>query len=590
MKVASDSDLDVHRVLVLDMQPIDPPVGGGRLRLLGLYHGLGRKLPTTYVGTYDWPGERFRKHRLSECLAEIDIPLSKEHFAACSKWQSRVGGKTIIDATFHQLAYLSRDFVEYARSEVRKCDIIVFSHPWVYPIVKDLLRNGEQLIVYDSQNMEGVLRAGQLDDGAFGTEIVREVAKVEYDLCHQADLILACSHDDGELFHRIYEIPFRKIRVVPNGVFVSQIPAVGEDEKARIKGKLRLDGRPLAIFLGSLYPPNVEAANFICRKLAPALPEVTFAICGGVGQGLGKSPATQESSNVRLTGFIEEREKLFYLGAADLAVNPMFSGSGTNVKMFEFMAAGLAILTTPVGARGIEGGEDLAFRICTGEDFVEETRKMAKDPRSRRALGNSARAFVERKYSWEQISPCLGRLVRRWYSHMGKHRPFFSVIVPARGREKTSANLILSLAKQTWQDFELILVDSGSRGEKYQREGSALNVMRCCGDRDDIAGSRNLGAFYARGEVLAFTHDEYEPATNWLAKVRTYFDSDEVAGILESDGLVRPPVLKTDHVSRASLGNIGFDAGTLFVRHEVFRSVNGFEEGAERKSSQQAGS
>ena len=41
-------------VCVLDMQPISPPVGGGRLRLLGLYHALGANLPATYVGTYDW--------------------------------------------------------------------------------------------------------------------------------------------------------------------------------------------------------------------------------------------------------------------------------------------------------------------------------------------------------------------------------------------------------------------------------------------------------------------------------------------------------------------------------------------------------
>ena len=49
-------------VTVLDMQPIDPPVGGGRLRLLGLYHALGAGVQTTYVGTYDWPGMPHRRH------------------------------------------------------------------------------------------------------------------------------------------------------------------------------------------------------------------------------------------------------------------------------------------------------------------------------------------------------------------------------------------------------------------------------------------------------------------------------------------------------------------------------------------------
>ena len=64
------------KVTVLDMQPIDPAVGGGRLRLLGLYHASATHLPTTYVGTYDWPGPGYRDHQLTahapgdRCAAE----------------------------------------------------------------------------------------------------------------------------------------------------------------------------------------------------------------------------------------------------------------------------------------------------------------------------------------------------------------------------------------------------------------------------------------------------------------------------------------------------------------------------------------
>src|SRR5262249_38657059 len=95
--VASDSekrrDAESFAVTVLDMQPIDPPVGGGRLRLLGLYHALGGNLPTTYVGTYDWPGEKHRRHRLSETLEEIDLPLTDAHFAAAAEWSRRAGDR-----------------------------------------------------------------------------------------------------------------------------------------------------------------------------------------------------------------------------------------------------------------------------------------------------------------------------------------------------------------------------------------------------------------------------------------------------------------------------------------------------------------
>ncbi|MFO5476071.1 MAG: hypothetical protein ACLBM2_19615, partial [Dolichospermum sp.] len=156
------NEKQIFQVTVLDMQPIDPPIGGGRLRLLGLYHGMGEYLPTTYIGSYDWPGENYRHHRLSKTLEEIDIPLSDQHFYECAEWQSRLGGKTIIDSCFNLLGHHSSQFVETARSKVAESDIVIFSHPWVYPLVKDLLRSRPQLVVYDSQNVEGLLRTSLL--------------------------------------------------------------------------------------------------------------------------------------------------------------------------------------------------------------------------------------------------------------------------------------------------------------------------------------------------------------------------------------------------------------------------------------------
>ncbi len=84
-------------VTVLDMQPILPAVGGGRLRLLGLYHALGADLRATYVGTYDWPGEAYRRHQISAGLEEIDVPLTDAHFAAAAAWRERAGGCNVID-------------------------------------------------------------------------------------------------------------------------------------------------------------------------------------------------------------------------------------------------------------------------------------------------------------------------------------------------------------------------------------------------------------------------------------------------------------------------------------------------------------
>jgi FkbM family methyltransferase len=403
---------DNKKVVVLDMQPIDPPLGGGRLRLLGLYHNLGEYLPTQYIGTYDWPGEKFRDHKLSSTFREVDIPLSDEHFTECRKWQERVGGKTIIDTTFPQLAHLSPQYVNYVRNEVVEADAIIISHPWVYPLIKDLLNKDTQTVIYDSHNVEGYLRFTLLDDGGFGTEIVRNVVKTELELCQFSDVIFACSFEDCKLFNMLYNIPFNKMKIVPNGVFTEKTYPVDDVEKKTIKQQLGLGDRKAAIFIGSNYSPNLEACNFIIKDLAPILPDITFIIAGGVGEGINKN-ISNGLKNVIITGSLSEKEKLLYLTGSDIAINPMFSGSGTNIKMFDFMAAGLPIITTEIGARGITKNDYVGIVICNKSGFISSLQDFANNDEKSQRFGDANRELAERNFSWEKISPKLGKFLTK---------------------------------------------------------------------------------------------------------------------------------------------------------------------------------
>jgi FkbM family methyltransferase len=545
------------------------------MRLLGLYHGLGENLPTTYIGTYDWPGEKYRSHRLSGTLEEVTVPLSDDHFAACARWQERAGGKGVTDVSFDLLAHHSPAFGAAVKQGVREADIVVFAHPWVYPLVRDELTQRSYLVVYDSQNVEGVLRATLLDDGAFGTELVKHVLSVEYELCHRADLILACSHEDRDLFHRLYGIPFSKTLVVPNGTFTRRAtpPNAGEQDAAR--RKLGLGTGSIAIFLGSAYQPNVDAATFVCATLAPALPHVTFAICGDVGTAL---PPTMVAPNVRVTGRLTDDEKALYFAAADVAINPMFAGSGTNVKMFDFMAAGLPIISTPIGARGIAQGSEQAFHVCASPDFAAAIARVVPDHAYTHVLGAAARRLAEQKYSWERISQHLGVRLCRSRQALGTRRPFFSVVVATYERRDHLLELVTCLQAQTLKDFEVIIVDQSAAPWQECPRYPDTDILYIHTDVNGAVSARNSGAFHARGEVISFTDDDCRPLPTWLENARPYFDDDGVVGI---EGLILSD--KRDDPRYRAVTNMGFEGlgfmtANLFLRRETFMAIDGFDD------------
>jgi glycosyltransferase involved in cell wall biosynthesis/GT2 family glycosyltransferase len=561
------------KVTVLDMQPIDPPLGGGRLRLLGLYHALGRQLPTTYVGTYDWAGERHRHHRLSETLEEIDVPLSDAHFAAAAEWQRRADGRTVIDVAFPHLAHHSAEYVETARQHAADADIAVFSHPWVYPLVKDVLRQRRQLVVYDAHNVEGLLRLRLLGDTEFGAQVAAHGAVIERELAQTADLVLVCSHEDRQLLHELYDLPFSKIVVVPNGTFTEPIAVADGVRRAEAKLELALPPGPMALFIASLYPPNVEAAQFVNDTLAPALPLVTFVICGGVGDALSTGAV---APNVRLTGVIEEERKRRYLKAADVAINPMFAGSGTNIKMFDFMAAGLPVVTTAVGARGIQSGVEDAFALASRDDFSAVVARLLDDQALAASLGMAGRRVVAERYSWERISRSLGRLLQRHRLALGKRPPAVSVIVPTYERQDVIGALMECLSRQTIRNFEVIVVDQ-SAAPWTPDPALPFDLLYVHTDVKGAGQARNTGAFYARGGVLAFTDDDCRPDADWLEAGLRYFEDPGVVGV---EGVVVSDRAQDERfrpVTNVGFEGIGFMTANLMLRRETFVAIDGFD-------------
>ncbi len=389
-------------VLVADNQVLDPPVGGGRIRIYELYRHLAAlDFEISYVGAFDWPGPCYRDQVLAPHFREVVTPLTQVHFAENRRFERATGGKTTIDVTIPRLLHFSPRFRHTAEQHGADAELIIISHPWVYPHVP---RRSGQKLIYDAHNCEFVVKQQILGDTPAGRELVRDVNDLEGELCREADLIFVCSHEDADQFVERYGVTRDKIVCVPNGVDIHEIRPGTPAERQQARQELGLPlNKPVLIFIGSGYGPNTEAAAFLVERLAPALPQCTFAIAGSVRESYAASGGPPAPANVIWSGVIDLQQRRSFYRAADIALNPMFSGSGTNLKMLDYFAAGLAVVSTPEGARGLDLGPDTCM-VCPSDEFAPKIQTLLEDSTLREKMGQCARRLAVERYDWGLIA------------------------------------------------------------------------------------------------------------------------------------------------------------------------------------------
>ena len=154
------------------------------------------------------------------------------------------------------------------------------------------------------------------------------------------------------------------------------------------------------------WPPNVAGVLWFARDVLPLiwarLPEARFVI-------VGKNPpeevqALAADPRIQVTGYVAD--PLPYLQAADAFVVPLFSGGGMRVKILDAWLWGLPIVSTPLGAEGIDlrDGENILL-AADPASFAEATVRLLTDPTLNHRLRTQGRAWVELAYDWQKIYP-----------------------------------------------------------------------------------------------------------------------------------------------------------------------------------------
>jgi len=462
-----------------DLFPIDH---GGKLAIYGLYLALTEWFDVNLI-TLSPVFMRKKMIQLNQYFRVYPIELA-----------AGPGESIGSDPYTHSILTLRdcvtrREYIEPIRKIAEESSIIIAEHAYTWPFVKAVGR-GKHLW-YRAQNVEYDYMKANATEFELPDSIYQILFELEKECCHICEAIFTISEKDAERFHELYSLPKEKIHTISAGYEASAVRFTLPSER-RTNEKSR--GYE-AVYISSRSLPAAEAGNKIVN-IAAGLPNIRFVIAGNVSSVIRKDTIPD---NVRIAGTISDEEKDLLLRSADFALNPIVGGSGLNVKMLEFFAYGLPVISTEFGARGIDVIHGVHCMISSIEQLklsIEEFCAMNVSAKDRMVM--NANKLLHEKYTWRRCALLLVEYAKskgisisasrkdidayRYQSHPPQfpHKEFF-----IRGGGAQGMNCLERLNHLGWYPIAFLDEDPKRYGEFYCGV-EILPSERCLSSEQDI--------------------------------------------------------------------------------------------------------
>ena len=235
----------------------------------------------------------------------------------------------------------------------------------------------------------------RLHAALYSTLQARRLRRFEGEICREVDLVVAVSGEDAELLRGYDGAP---LHVVQNGIQTRDYrpprPNVRSPQQIVFSGKMD-------------YRPNVDAMQWFCGDILPRvherLPDTQLIIAGR-----NPHPRVQALADERVavTGWVESVQPFLHTSA--LNVVPLRMGSGTRLKILQAMASACPVVSTSVGAAGLNDETLGAVRIADDADaFADAVVRLLNDHEARARIGKLGMASVRKHYDWKALMPRL---------------------------------------------------------------------------------------------------------------------------------------------------------------------------------------
>jgi len=287
-------------------------------------------------------------------------------------------------------------FPQKLRSLCEWADVIFVERPW---FVRTIAEKTDAVIIYSAHDVPTDLYDSILDD-RFGHRLfLQKVEEIEAKAVSAADLVITVSEADLDRYQEKYNF-LSETLVIPNSVQDAKFESGPRNNNSS-------DGAD-AVFVGSDRQPNIEAVETLIEMTEEIIddhPNFSLSLVGDVAANFN-----QDSYDYLTTvGYVEELVPT--LASYDLALNPVVTGGGSNIKLIDYCAAGLPIISTEFGVRGFDFVSDTHLLIRELSKFPSAISYLLENPDERARLAKKGYQHARTCYTWESHAETLRKRV-----------------------------------------------------------------------------------------------------------------------------------------------------------------------------------